>query len=150
MATWEYNETRNGHFTEFYVEGRIDAADLTDADTSQDIAVSFWPANAFKRHAQVMIAQDFEDATPSLLTNMAVTIGDTADPDGLMASLEAAEAQTPTEGTWQGTLGAEANDGALESAYSPFVRFVSTAANLDTVDEGTLHVRLYGYKVDNG
>lgn len=117
---------------------QITHADLTDADTSQDIAITGFPANGIPLRAWVELDTAFSGGTVSALT---VSVGDAA------AATELFVATSVFTGAAAGVLNGASEGAAVgkfrhEAAYSPIAQFVSTTDNLDALTAGSLTIHI--------
>lgn len=144
MAYWTRRERRNGTRTDFEIQGRIFAADLTAAGLTQTIDVPNWPPNSYKGVGRVVIGEYFHDTGLEALTDLNVTIGDD-DVDGLMTTVDVSQAADAGTATTLGADGTQALAAAIEPDYEVNVYFTAVASNLDLVDQGMVNVYLTGW-----
>jgi hypothetical protein len=120
---------------------RVDAADLTDSDTSQALTLNAMaigrgespvPANARIMYAWVNVITGFEGGTLSALT---VTLGDAGAATELLTATDVftgAEGVAPMDGAYA--------VGTFEAAYAPVATFAATGDDMDNIDTGALEI----------
>lgn len=116
----------------------ITFASLTDADTSQNIAIAGFPARSFPIAAGIELVAAFDGGTASGVT---ASVGDAG------AATELCTAIEMITGTGVGVIysvaGANAGEFVFEAAYSPICQVVSTGDDLDTFTAGEFVVHLW-------
>lgn len=119
------------------VSQTITHADLTDADTAQDIAIDGVPANAIPLAATAYLTTAFSGGTVSAIV---AEVGDAGDPNGLMTSTDVF---TGAAVGHKHAPGAEITTQTRKSSWAPIVRFTSTDDNLVNLTAGSVTVTLY-------
>ena len=115
-------------------------ADLTDADTSQDIDLATadngdaFPANAWILERYLVVGTDFSGGSVSALT---CQVGDAADPDELLL---ATSVFTGAANNVPLASNGAAGYGRWEAAYAPIARFTSTTDNLVNLTAGSVSI----------
>jgi hypothetical protein len=121
---------------------------LTAAATTEALTIPGFPSDAIPLHAEIAIGTFFTGGSATAVT---AQIGDSGDPNGLLAALNVFD--TTSLGDWTvGTLGVEAEYGstgpALESAYAPEILFTATTDDVADLTAGKLSGRIYYKRYD--
>ncbi len=121
------------------VEARITDADLTAAATSDTVAITGIPSDAFPIGAKLEVGQYVTGGSISACT---VSVGDAGDPDSLMTATNIFD--TTALGTLTGTQGAEslydATPATAGSGFTCIATFALTGDNADQADTGKLAI----------
>ncbi len=134
---------QQGDIVHYVCEFTVTHADLTAAATSEALDVPGFPANIYPLRGRELIGEYFTDGVAAIATTCTAELGDAGNPDGLVASLDVFS--TTALASWDvATDGAEAEYGtlALEASYAPQV-LITSDVNVDTLDQGILHGKIY-------
>lgn len=129
------------------VEFQMDFSSFTQTATTEAMTIPEFPANAIPLKARIAIGAYF---TGGGVTACTAQIGDSGDPNGLMAAVNVFD--TTSLATWTGTAGVEAEYGSTgpseESAYAPEILFTTTTANVDDLTAGFLTGQIFYKRYD--
>ncbi len=130
-----------------WVESTFTVADLTTASATEAESIANFPADAYPLRADIIIGEYF---TGGAATAVTAQIGDTGDPNGLVAAVNVFDTSTvgsSLQNAGELTDGVEAEYGStgpsLEAAYAPEVLFTVTTDTADDLTAGQLTARVY-------